>query len=97
MEDALIPVLIVGMLFIGLPWLIFHYVTRWKGQTILTREDEGLVDEMHALVGRLAERVGTVERIVTADNPHWRAIANGPAPAGDLQPIETSEAKRRNQ
>jgi phage shock protein B len=97
MEDALIPVLIVGMLFIGLPWLIFHYVTRWKGQASLTREDEGLIDEMHALVGRLAERVGTVERIVTADNPHWRAIANDPAPAGDLQPIETSEAKRRNQ
>ena len=30
MEEILIPVLIVGMLFIGLPWLIFHYITKWK-------------------------------------------------------------------
>jgi phage shock protein B len=83
--------------FVFILWMICHYVTRWKSQATLTREDEGLLDELHALAGRLAERVGTVERIVAADNPHWRAIANDPAPAGDLQPIETSEAKRRNQ
>ena len=30
MEEVLVPVFVVGMLFIGLPWLIMHYVTKWK-------------------------------------------------------------------
>ena len=29
MDDVVIPILVVR-LFIGLPWLIFHYITKWK-------------------------------------------------------------------
>jgi len=76
MEDILIPIVIVGMLFIGLPWLIFHYVTRWKTQATLTAEDENLLDELHELARRLDERLNTVERIMAADNPNWRALAS---------------------
>ena len=36
MDDVLIPVLVVGMLFIGLPWLVFHYITKWKTAATLT-------------------------------------------------------------
>jgi phage shock protein B len=82
MEDILIPITIVGMLFIGLPWLIFHYVTRWKTQATLTREDENLLDELYDLARRLDDRVCTVERIMTAENPNWRTIACDPASTG---------------
>ena len=46
MEDVFLPIVIVGMLFIGLPWLIFHYVTQWKRSGSLSIEDnpEGTVD-----------------------------------------------------
>lgn len=77
-EEYLIPIVIVGMLFIGLPWLIFHYVTRWKSQATITTEDENLLDELHDLARRLDERMGTIERIVQADNPNWRALAGDP-------------------
>jgi phage shock protein B len=30
MEEVLIPAIVVGILFLGLPWLIFHYITKWK-------------------------------------------------------------------
>ena len=31
MEEILLPMIaIVAILFIGLPWLIFHYITKWK-------------------------------------------------------------------
>ena len=33
MEEAIVPVAIVGMLFIGLPGMILHYLTKWKSQT----------------------------------------------------------------
>jgi phage shock protein B len=72
---------ILGMLFIGLPWLIFHYITRWKTAATLTNADERLLEELYDLARRLDERVCTIERIVTADNPNWRAIACDPATA----------------
>ena len=55
MDDVFIPVAIVGMLFIGLPWLVFHYITRWKTAATLTTEDENLLDELHELVAKLAQ------------------------------------------
>ena len=73
MEDILVPVLIVGILFIGLPWLIFHYVTKWKSVATISREDEKLLDELHDLARRLDDRMETIERIIAADDPLWKA------------------------
>ena len=67
-EVIILVVVVLGMLFIGLPWLVFHYVTKWKSQATITTEDENLLDE----------RMGTIERIVQADNPNWRAVAGDP-------------------
>jgi phage shock protein B len=72
MEDVVIPIGICGMLFIALPWLIFHYVTQWKKNASLTIEDENLLDELHALARRLEDRMSTIERIVAADSPSFR-------------------------
>jgi len=72
MDDVLVPIFVCGMLFIGMPWLIFHYVTKWKQAPKITEEDERLLDEMHALARRLEERLQTVERIIAADNPDFR-------------------------
>ena len=72
MEEVLIPVLIVGMLFIGLPWLIMHYITRWKTAATLTGGDEQMLEELHDLARRLDDRMCSIERIMTAENPNWR-------------------------
>ena len=91
----LIPILIVGILFIGLPWLIFHYITKWKSQATLTTEDESLLDELHALAGRLDDRMCSIERIMTAENPNWRAVACDPAEIGiEDQTIINQPSKR---
>jgi phage shock protein B len=79
---VLIPVTVVAILFIGLPWIIFHYITKWKSQATLTREDENLLDELHDLARRLDERMCSIERIMTAENPNWRALACDPAQIG---------------
>jgi phage shock protein B len=73
MEDTLVPVMVVGMLFIGLPWLILHYVSKWKTSATLTREDENLLEDMNDTARRLDDRLATIERIMTADNPNWKS------------------------
>ena len=73
MEDILVPMTVIPTIFIGLPWLIMHYVTKWKqAPGSMTREDETLLDDLHSLARRLEDRVNTVERIVAADNPDFR-------------------------
>jgi phage shock protein B len=104
--EFLIPIFVVTVLFIGLPWIIFHYITRWKSAATLTREDENLLDELHELARRLDERMCTIERIMSADNPNWRAVACDPTDIGlaDLsdrspaprQPVRSNRPERRS-
>lgn len=70
--DELTPILVVGMLFIGLPWVIMHYVTKWKQSATLTGEDEQLLDDLHHTARRLEDRLQTIERIIAADHPDFR-------------------------
>lgn len=72
MEDIVVPFIAITTLFLGLPWLIFHYVTKWKQAPKITDEDEKLLDEMYNLARRLEDRLTTVERIVAADNPDFK-------------------------
>lgn len=82
MEKILIPLIVVPTLFLGLPWLIFHYITKWKSQASITREDEKLLDELHELARRLEDRMLTIERIMAAENPRWRQLAADPSGLG---------------
>ena len=91
MEEILVPFFAIAILFLGLPWLIFHYVTKWKSAATLTGEDEKLLDEMHEMARRQDDRLQTIERIMTAENPGWRSIAADPASTG----IEDRSTVRR--
>lgn len=91
-------VLAIACLFLGLPWLIMHYVTKWRAAPKITEEDERLLDEMYNLARRLEDRLNTVERIVAADNPDFRAGLS--APQQDWQSVAAPEPRyqidRRN-
>lgn len=72
MED-LIPLVAVLAIFVGLPWVVLHYITKWKTAATLTTGDEALLEELYQLARRLDERMNTVERLVAADNPDFRS------------------------
>ena len=78
MEEIMLPVVILGILFIGFPWVIFHYITKWKTAASITTEDENLLDELHDLARRLDDRMSTIERIIQAENPNWRSLGSDP-------------------
>jgi len=62
----------VVILFLGLPWLIFHYITKWKTAKTLTDDDEKLLDGLHEAARRLDDRLCMFEGTMTAENPNWR-------------------------
>jgi len=65
-------VIAVIAIFLGLPWIIMHYITRWKTAATITTDDEHLLDELYSLAKRLDERMDTVERLVASDNPDFK-------------------------
>ncbi len=65
----------IATLFLGLPWLILHYVTRWKQASSLTVEDENLLDELHDIARRLDERLHSIERIIAVDHAQQGALS----------------------
>ena len=69
MDESLI---IVPMVVIGLPWLIMHYITKWKTAATITTDDEVLLDELYQLARRLDERMDTVERLVASDHSDFQ-------------------------
>ena len=72
MEDIVIPMIAMFSLFIAFPWIVLHYITKWKTAATLTSGDEALLEELYQLARRLDERMDTVERLVAADNPEFR-------------------------
>jgi phage shock protein B len=65
--ETLVPLTAVLAIFVGMPWLILHYVTKWKQAKSITVEDEDLLDELHDIARRLDDRMNTIERIIAAD------------------------------
>ena len=67
-------VLAIIAIFIGLPWIILHYITRWKTAATITTDDEVLLEELYSLAKRLDERMDTVDRLVASDNPEFKPV-----------------------
>ena len=91
-------VVVMSILFIGLPWIILHYITRWKTAATITTDDEALLEELYSLAKRLDERMDTVERLVASDNPDFkpaRLVANLETDNQQLRELENLMAEKK--
>ena len=94
--------IIIPAIFLGLPWIIMHDITKWKTAATITVDDEHLLEELYSLAKRLDERMDTVERLVASDNPefkparivHDREIDNEPLRELDRLLAEKKGSKR---
>ena len=64
--------IIIPAIFLGLPWIILHYITNWNTAATITTDVEVLLEELYNLAKRLDERMDTVERLVASDNPEFK-------------------------
>ena len=84
---------------IGLPWLILHYVTRWKTAATITTDDEVLLEELYSLAKRLDERMDTVERLDATDSPEFkpaRLVSDREVDNQPLRELDRLLAEREN-
>jgi phage shock protein B len=94
MDDIFVPVTLFLTLFIGLPWLILHYLTKWKSGRGISPQDEVLLDDLHEMARRLDARLDSVERIVAADNPNWKDGKLSDLSAERLERFERDERRQ---
>lgn len=90
----IVPVVAIGAIFIGLPWVVLHYVTKWKTAATLTSDDEALLEELYQLARRLDERMDTVERLVASEHPEFHPAVPMPNCEIDNQPLREIERMR---
>jgi len=92
-------VFLIALVFIGLPWIVLHYMTKWKTAPTITADDEVLLEELYNLARRLDERMETVERLVAADDPSFtparRLIAEHRDDSEQLRELEKLMAEKR--
>jgi phage shock protein B len=86
---------VMSVLFIALPWLVFHYVTKWKQAATITGADEKLLDELYDLARRLDDRLCSIERIMSAENPNWRQQCLPDSAAEISQELERTRSRSR--
>ncbi len=92
-------VIIIPAIFIGLPWLVLHYMTKWKTAPTITADDEVLLEELYNLAKRLDARMETVERLVATDDPEFtparRLIADQEKDNQQLRELEALIAEKK--
>ncbi len=88
-------VAVVFVVVVALPWLVLHYMTKWKTAATLTNDDESLLEELYQLARRLDDRMDTVERLVAADNPDFQRARLLPDREVDDLPLREIEALRQ--
>jgi len=95
-EDILVP---LGFTLTGIVWITLHYITKWKTAPTLTSNDEALLEDLYQLARRLEDRMDTVERLVSAENPDFRTqrqLTDGtPLGFDQLGSREPDKARRR--
>ena len=71
-----------------------HYRMKSKQARGLSIEDERMLDELHQAALRLDDRLQTIERIMTVDNPEWRQIAQSRDAEFSIEDTRTAEIRR---
>lgn len=99
--EEVIGIFAIMAIFIGLPWMILHYITKWKtAGGGITSDDEALLEDLYALSKRLDERMDTVERLVAHDHADFkpaRLIADNPADNEELDELEALLAQKKKE
>ena len=68
MSEEFFALAIVAIIFIGLPGMIFHYVTQWRKQKTLMPDDERMMEDLWRSAKAMERRIETLERLLESSD-----------------------------
>jgi phage shock protein B len=71
---------VLGIIFLVVVapiWIIFHYITLWRGARRLSGEDEKALGDLWQSAKRMEARIDALEKVLDAEAPGWRMRAGG--------------------
>jgi phage shock protein B len=66
-HEGFIALGVVGIIFIGLPWIILHYISKNRSSRNLTEDDERMLEDLWRSARTMERRIETLERLLEPD------------------------------
>lgn len=81
-EEGIIVMALAGMVmtlvvFIGLPWLILHFIVQWRKASSLKVDDEHMLEDVWRATRTMERRIEALEAILESQAPGWRRGREG--------------------
>ncbi len=73
MDEVILAPIIVFMILVAPIWIIMHYRTAGKKSVGLSVDEQQSLDELAEIADSMEERISTLESILDAETPDWRA------------------------
>lgn len=67
MPDEIVAIVIVGILFVGFPGVLFHYITLWRKQKTLQPDDERMLEDLWRSARAMERRIESLEAIIDSE------------------------------
>ena len=67
MPEEFFVIAIVGIIFIGFPATLFHYITLWRKQRGLEPDDERMLEDLWRSARAMERRIESLESIVEVE------------------------------
>ena len=74
--EIIVPLVAIPTLFLLLPAMVFHYITKWRNQKTLMPNDEQMLEDLWRSAKSMERRIDTLERLINdADDSEGRDSA----------------------
>lgn len=83
MDAILIPIVAILSLFVILPAMVFHYITKWRNQKTLMPNDEQMLEDLWRSAKAMERRINTLERLITDQEEELERHASRSRPITD--------------
>ena len=73
MEEIIMAPVIIFMIFVAPIWLVLHYRSKKQVSQGLSQEEYIQLSDLSEVADTMADRIQTLEAILDAETPNWRA------------------------
>ena len=81
--EIVIPLVAIPTLFLLLPAMVFHYITKWRSQKTLMPNDEQMLEDLWRSAKAMERRINTLERLITDQDEEQERRTSRSRPTSD--------------